>query len=291
MDGRARARPVRVPRGPRRVSVPVPVGHHQVRVRARGPGGAATSRPVTRVGPAALGPPAGRVPGYVDPPLQRDIEALARSVPATTGVYVQHLVTGCGAAVNADAQFPAASTLKAAILLQALRRAGGGSTAPLDGLLDSMILDSDDGAANAVLGDVGGPAAVTDTLHGLGLMRSLVRAPYIIDQERRRPLAISTTAQPALFTNYITTPFRARAPDGGRAPRGARHRGADPARGERAGRAHRGAAPACWTSTTAPSSPPGSPRACPWPTRRATTPTSRPTAASPTCAAGRWSWP
>ena len=48
---------------------------------------------------------------------------------------------------------------------------------------------------------------MTDTLHGLGLTRSLVRAPYIIDQERRRPLAISTTAQPALFTNYITTPF------------------------------------------------------------------------------------
>ena len=69
------------------------------------------------------------MPGYVDPPLQRDVEALARTVPATTGVYVQHLVTGCGAAVNADAQFPAASTLKAAILLQALRQAGGGSTA------------------------------------------------------------------------------------------------------------------------------------------------------------------
>ena len=41
---------------------------------------------------------------------------------AVTGVYVQHLVTGCGAAVNADAQFPAASTLKAAILVDAVRR-------------------------------------------------------------------------------------------------------------------------------------------------------------------------
>lgn len=206
VDGRVGAR-VRVPRGPRRTSVPVPVGHHQVQVRARGPGGGAISRPVSVWVLPRSGRRAGRVPGYVDPRLQRDVDALARSVPATTGVYVQHLVTGCGAAVDADAQFPAASTLKTAILVQALRQAGGGTSASLDGLLDEMILDSDDDAANAVLGAVGGPAAVTETLHGLGLTRSLVRAPYITDQERRRPLALSATAQPALFTNYVTTPF------------------------------------------------------------------------------------
>jgi beta-lactamase class A len=205
VDGRVRAR-VRLPRGPRHASVPVPVGHHEVRVRARGPGGAALSRPVTVWVLPRSGRRAGRVPGYVDPGLQREVEGLAASVPATTGVYVQHVVTGCGAAVNADAQFPAASTLKAAILLQALRRAGGTSPGSLAGLLDEMVQSSDDRAANAVLGVVGGPAAVTDTLHGLGLDRSLVRAPYIIEGERR-PLAIATTAQPALFTNYITTPF------------------------------------------------------------------------------------
>jgi len=204
VDGRRRAR-VRVPRGPRRVTVPVPAGHHEVRVRARGPGGAAASRTIRVWVLPRSGRRAGRVPGYVDPGLQGEVEALVGAFPATSGVYVQHLVSGCGAAVNADAQFPAASTLKAAILLQAVRR-GGAAPSSLGGLLDQMILTSDDRAANAVLAAVGGPAAVTEALHGLGLWRSLVRAPYILEGERR-PLRIATTAQPALFTNYITTPF------------------------------------------------------------------------------------
>ncbi|MEW6581184.1 MAG: hypothetical protein AB1416_00275, partial [Actinomycetota bacterium] len=42
VDGRLRVR-LRPAPGPRRVAAPLPVGHHQVRVRARGPGGSATS--------------------------------------------------------------------------------------------------------------------------------------------------------------------------------------------------------------------------------------------------------
>ena len=75
---------------------------------------------------------------------------------AVTGVYVQHLVTGCGAAVNADAQFPAASTLKAAILVDAVRR---GRAASLGATLDRMIIDSDDRAANSALAALGGGPA------------------------------------------------------------------------------------------------------------------------------------
>ena len=123
-DGRITAR-LRPPPGPRRVSVPVPTGIHPVRVRAIGRGGARWSATVrVRALPrSALRP--GRIPGFVDRRLQRDVERLASGMPAVTGVYVQHLVTGCGAAVNADAQFPAASTLKAAILVDAVRRGAG----------------------------------------------------------------------------------------------------------------------------------------------------------------------
>jgi beta-lactamase class A len=130
-------------------------------------------------------------------------------VGAISGVYVQHLVTGCGASRNADAQFPAASTLKAAILVDAVRR---GRERDLGGLLDRMILDSDDVAANSVLAALGrgsgdrGAASVTDTLRDLGLGRSLVRRPYIVE-DARRPLPIVTTASPALFTNFISTPY------------------------------------------------------------------------------------
>jgi beta-lactamase class A len=150
---------------------------------------------------------AGRLPGFVDRRLQRDVSALAAALPAISGVYVQHLVTGCGAALNADAQFPAASTLKAAILVEAVRRARGSPPADEGALLDRMVIDSDDRAANDVLGEVGGGPAVTATLGRLGLERSLIRAPYLIEDVRRTPLDLSSVAQPALRTNFVTTPY------------------------------------------------------------------------------------
>jgi beta-lactamase class A len=207
-DGRITAR-LRPAPGPRRVSVPVPTGVHPVRVRAIGRGGARWSATV-RV--RALPPSArraGRIPGFVDRRLQRDVEGLVAGMPAVTGVYVQHLVTGCGAAVNADAQFPAASTLKAAILVDAVRR---GQAAPLGPTLDRMIIDSNDQAANSALAALGGgsgdagAAQVTRTLRDLGLSRSLVRRPYIIENARR-PLPIETTRGTSLYTNFISTPY------------------------------------------------------------------------------------
>jgi beta-lactamase class A len=207
-DGRTTAR-IAVAPGPRRVSVPVPVGVHPVRVRAVGAGGARWSATVRVRALPRSALRSGRVPGFVDAGLQRDVDRLVAGMPAVSGVYVQHLVTGCGAASNADAQFPAASTLKAAILVDAVRRGPAGDLASL---LDRMVIDSDDGAANSVLAALGGgsgtagAASVTDTLHALGLTRSLLRRPYIIEQARR-PLRIETTSSPALYTNFITTPF------------------------------------------------------------------------------------
>lgn len=207
-DGRLIARR-EVPAGPRRLAVPLPAGSGAVRVRAIGRGGARWSATVRlRVLPrSALR--AGRLRGFVDAPLQRDVDRLVGAMPAISGVYVQNLVSGCGASYNADAQFPAASTLKAAILVDAVRRGRAGELAPL---LDRMIRDSDDRAANQVLAALGGgsgeagAASVTVTLHRLGLTRSLVRRPYILE-DARRPLPVATVRSPALFTNFITTPF------------------------------------------------------------------------------------
>ena len=207
-DGRIRARR-RVAPGPRRLSVPLPVGARAARVRASGPGGSRWSATVrVRVLPASARR-AGRIPGFVDRRLQADIDGLAARVPAVSGVYVQHLVTGCGAARNADAQFPAASTLKAAILVDAVRR---GRQTALRRLLDRMVVDSDDRAANDVLAALGGGSGtlgavrVTETLHALGLSRSLVRRSYIVE-DARRPIPIESSAAPPLHTNFVTTPY------------------------------------------------------------------------------------
>ena len=131
------------------------------------------------------------MPGFVDPRLQADAERLVARLPAIGGAYVQHLVSGCGAAVNAGAAFPAASTMKAAVLVEAVRR---GRSAVPGALLDRMILPSDDRAANEVLVRLGrgseerGAAAVTATLRRLGLRESLMRRGYLLDARRALPI-------------------------------------------------------------------------------------------------------
>ena len=52
--------------------------------------------------------------------LARTIRSLARAFPGICGVYVQDLRTGAGAAWNAGARFPAASTVKVAIAIEVL---------------------------------------------------------------------------------------------------------------------------------------------------------------------------
>jgi beta-lactamase class A len=194
--------------------VKLPVGFHEVRLRANGPGGVRWApRRALWVLPASAQRAKG-IGGWVDARLQGDVERLAGRLPAISGVYVQHLVSRCGAAVNATAKFPGASTLKAAILLDVERRSGGRPSATVGALLDQMIVESSDTAANRVLAIEGGGSAdagarrATDTLRAMGLRESLIRRPYIIDAvERRSPIPLRTTAQPALFTNFITTPY------------------------------------------------------------------------------------
>ena len=99
-----------------------PVGLHSVRVRATGPQGSGGRRNTLWVLPASA-----RLP--------KVSEGERRGCKATSSV--DRTVAGdqrrvrpapgdrCGAAVNARARFPAASTLKAAILLDVERRSGG----------------------------------------------------------------------------------------------------------------------------------------------------------------------
>lgn len=101
------------------------------------------------------GPPPG---GYEDASLARSLGSLARSFPGVCAMYVQDLRTGAGAAWNARARFPAASTLKVAIAIEVLRVLRGkprpGSR--IDRLLRKAIIPSDDRAANELLIWLGG---------------------------------------------------------------------------------------------------------------------------------------
>ena len=176
------------------------------------------SRPV---GPVyGLPPPAAprKVGSRVDPALQRRLTGLLRAYPGTAAAYVHNLTTGVGAAWNARARFPAGSTLKLAIAVEALRSLRGppahGSS--VDRLMRSMILYSDNRAANSLETLIGGStsggsARVNALMRTLGLTDSEMYGGYEIEERGRAPRAparaipIRTDEQPSFPTGKYTT--------------------------------------------------------------------------------------
>jgi beta-lactamase class A len=158
-------------------------------VAAEYPGGAraaTTVRPVFGL-PRAAEPRAPPRRGVEDAPLAREIRSLANGFAGVCGIYVQDLRTGRGAAWNARAEFPAASTLKVAIAVEVLRALGGPPPAGsrLDRLLSKAIIPSDDRAANDLLRWVGGSTAggsakVNATFRALGLTDTEMYGGYIV---------------------------------------------------------------------------------------------------------------
>lgn len=121
----------------------------------------------------------------LDATLQRKLAGIARAYSGTAGWYVQSLTGGRGAAWNAKARFPAASTLKVAIAVAVLAEHSGipppGSR--LDALLREMIIPSDDAAANSLLVWLGGSTTsgayrVNDLMRSIGLTDTLMYGGY-----------------------------------------------------------------------------------------------------------------
>jgi hypothetical protein len=171
-----------------------------LRVTAVGAGGRRSS---TLVGPV-FGLPREAAPydrpipplrGYEDAALARGVRGLARRFPGVCGLFVQDLRTGAGAAWNARARFPAASTLKLAIAVELLRGLHG-IPAPgtrLASLLWQMLVYSDNRAANELLEAVGsstsgGAARVNAMMRTLGLADSDMYGGYSIEDGIARSL-------------------------------------------------------------------------------------------------------
>ena len=175
---RLASKPLRGRRFSLRVSLPS--GDVSVRVTTLARGGRRSSRVVEEV----FGLPAATRPRVVrarqDPVLARKLRALAREYAGTAGVYVQSLTGGAGAAWNAKAQFPAASTLKLAIAATVLAEHSGipppGSR--VHGLLRSMITRSDNASANALEVWLAG-----STSSGSRRVNSLMRSIGLVDSE------------------------------------------------------------------------------------------------------------
>ena len=176
------------------VDVPLPPREVRVRVETVDARGRRAGRTVLHV----LGlPPTARPverPLRLDRGLERDLRRLLDGYPGTAGVYVENLATGSGAAWNARATFPAASTLKLAIAVTLLGRLEGPPArgSELDALLRQMLIPSDNDAANTLLVRLGGStsgggAIVNAAMRGIGLERTEMYGGYILGTSTAPP--------------------------------------------------------------------------------------------------------
>jgi beta-lactamase class A len=208
---RLSSKPLRGKRFSLRVSLPS--GDISVRVTTVARDGRRSSRVVEEV----FGLPAGSRPRIVssrqDPVLARKLRRVARDYSGTAGVYVQSLTGGAGAAWNAKAQFPAASTLKLAIAAAVLAEHPG---VPAPGssvyrFMHSMITRSDNASANALevwlAGSTGaGSHRVNSLMRSIGLVDSEMYGGYELRTLAAR-IPVRVDQQPAFGFGKHTSAY------------------------------------------------------------------------------------
>jgi beta-lactamase family protein len=196
------------------LQVPMPAKAFPLRVTTVDGRGRRSSSVVTPV----YGLPPGSEPRQaaprLDAALAQTVGSLVRRYGGTSAVYVQDLRTGRGAAWNARARFPAASTLKLAIAVTVLRSLDGkpGAGSRLDSLLDAMLVRSDNSSANELevwlAGSTSaGSARVNETMQALGLTDSLMYGGYETPRvpAAGAPIPIRVESQPAFGIGKYTT--------------------------------------------------------------------------------------
>ena len=153
---------------------------------------------------------AGAARAHEDPALARALDDLVDDFTGISAVYVQDLATGAGAAWNARARFPAASTVKLAIAVEVLRvlDARPPPRSSLDRLLEVMLAHSDNEAANALLEwiggtDEGGALEVNQTLAALGLGDSHLYGGFLTGGGGP-PIPLTVESQPTFEGKYTT---------------------------------------------------------------------------------------
>lgn len=191
--------------------VALPVGDVTVRVTTIARGGRRSSAYVHDV----FGLPSGSRPSVVaareDAVLERTIAPLAREFPGTAGVYVQSLTGGGGAAWNARASFPGASTMKLGIAAAVLARHTGipAPGSQVAALLSSMLMHSDNASANALEVWLGGSTSagsqrVNELMRSIGMRDSEMYGGYELRTLASR-IPVRVEQQPAYGYGKHTT--------------------------------------------------------------------------------------
>jgi Beta-lactamase enzyme family len=194
------------------VRVELPQGDVTVRVTNQDASGRGTARVIRNV----YGLPRAASPRVVvdreDRRLARRLRRLTRSFGGTGAFYVQSLTSGWGAAWNARARFPAASTLKLAIAAAVLAEHDG-IPAPgsyVGGRMREMIIPSDDAAANELeVWLAGSTSAGSHVVNGLmqsiGMTDSIMYGGYEVPRSLSARIPIRADEQPAFGHGKYTT--------------------------------------------------------------------------------------
>lgn len=164
--------------------------------------GVARSAGVWLLPPSAADP--ARAP-VLDESLQTGLRAATTGFAGIAGVWLEDFRTGRAAAWNAGARFPAASTVKLGVLVEALRRMGPRPEASsLFHDVRGLATWSSNLASNRLLGRVGGSAAVQRALARMGATSSTFTGPYIVATERP---PVDAPQPPPRVSGRVTTAY------------------------------------------------------------------------------------
>jgi beta-lactamase class A len=140
-----------------------------------------------------------RAAGATDPAIARRLATLGSSFRGYAGFWVHDLRSGRTAGWNADSRFPAASTVKLAVLVEALRRFHGSPVLTYD--LRALARWSSNLAANRLLRKIGGPGAAEAALRRLGARSSTYPGDYRVGTSVRA----DAPRQPPSVSARVTT--------------------------------------------------------------------------------------
>jgi beta-lactamase class A len=138
-------------------------------------------------------------PRTTDEALDRNLSTLGRTFPGFAAIVVHDLVRGTAASWNADARFPAASTVKLGVLLAALRRVPHPERSALDYELRAMAGWSSNLATNVLVRRFGASAAQA-ALRRAGAFRSTFPQGYRVGTSRAE-----VEDQPPFVSARVTT--------------------------------------------------------------------------------------
>jgi Beta-lactamase enzyme family len=146
-------------------------------------------------------------PQRIDGRWQHRVASLSARTGVTSAAWVRDLGSGSTAAYNAGAHFPAASTLKLAILLGVLARESSdplrSSSWPLE---LSLVLNSSNRAANALLARAGGAAQVDIVARALGATATFTCCGYLLEAGERAIEPAGVERKPLPPTTVVEQP-------------------------------------------------------------------------------------